>query len=210
MSRAAAENSPNPFGRLLTAALIPANDLTVWTPALDAPPDRTAPTARQTPSSPESPPSPPIQPASESPRRYEPDEPGQMLKSLQWELNRIQRTVRHTLQSKLQGLVGQSLSSLNENRELASSIQKMLDTHSLRIRCPQCGHASILRVSPRKGMPGGAFVLDHTIDGKRTFHGGSSSVPPIQLTAKPERKATAAAKTRAQPATAGTPETKVG
>ncbi|WP_236696594.1 hypothetical protein [Rhodopirellula islandica] len=177
---------------------------------MDAPPDRTAPTDRQTPENPESTPGPQISPTAESLRCQELAEPGQMLKSLQWELNRIQRTVRQTLQSKLQGLVGQSLSSLNENRELASSIQKMLDTHSLRIRCPQCGHASILRVSPRKGMPGGAFVLDHTIDGKRTFHGGSSSVPPIQLTAKPERKATAAAKTQAQPAAAGTPETKVG
>ncbi|PHQ34312.1 hypothetical protein CEE69_16690 [Rhodopirellula bahusiensis] len=138
------------------------------------------------------------------------NETGQMLKSLQWELNRIQRTVRLTLQSKLQGLVGQSLPTLSENRELANSIQKMLDTHSLRIRCPQCGHASILRVSPRKGMPGGAFVLDHTIDRKRTFHGGSSSVPPIQLTAKPERKAKTTAKTRSQPAAAGEIRSKVG
>lgn len=148
-------------------------------------------------------------PLSAKPSKAENAETGQVLKSLQWELNRIQRTVRLTLQSKLQDLVGQSLSSLNENRELANSIQKILDTHSLRIRCPQCGHASILRVSPRKGMPGGAFVLDHTIDGKRTFHGGSSSVPPIQLTAKPERKATASTKTRPQPATAGQLQSKV-
>ncbi|MFG0267945.1 MAG: hypothetical protein ACF8AM_22740 [Rhodopirellula sp. JB055] len=133
-----------------------------------------------------------------------------MLHALQWELNRIQRTVRLTMQEKLQGLVGQSLPTLEENRELARSIQKMLDAHSLRIRCPQCGHAAILRVSPRKGMPGGAFVLDHTIDGKRTFHGGSSSVPPIQLTAKPERKASATAKNRAQPTSAGPPPSKVG
>lgn len=150
------------------------------------------------------------QPAGSQPSAPESSETGQMLKSLQWELNRIQRTVRLTLQSKLQGLVGQSLSTLKENRELANSIQKMLDTHSLRIRCPQCGHASILRVSPRKGMAGGAFVLDHTIEGKRTFHGGSSSVPPIQLTAKPERKATATAKTRPQPADAGELQSKVG
>jgi hypothetical protein len=59
-------------------------------------------------------------------------------------------------------------------------------------------------------MPGGAFVLDHTIEGKRTFHGGSSSVPPIQLTAKPERKAKATAKTRPQPADAGELQSKVG
>jgi DNA-directed RNA polymerase subunit RPC12/RpoP len=150
------------------------------------------------------------QPSGSQPSAPESSETRQMLKSLQWELNRIQRTVRLTLQSKLQGLVGQSLSTLNENRELANSIQKMLDTHSLRIRCPQCGHASILRVSPRKGMPGGAFVLDHTIEGKRTFHGGSSSVPPIQLTAKPERKAKATAKTRPQPADAGELQSKVG
>ncbi|MCM2374363.1 hypothetical protein NB063_27410 [Rhodopirellula sp. ICT_H3.1] len=112
----------------------------------------------------------------------------QLLESLQQELNRIQRSMRLTLQAKLQGLVGRSLGSLEHNRALAAAIQTMLDQHGFRLRCQQCGHAAILRVSPRKGIPSGAFVLDHTIDGKRTFHGGGAIVPPIHLLAKPQRK----------------------
>lgn len=112
----------------------------------------------------------------------------QLLESLEQELNRIQRSMRLTLQAKLQALVGRSLGSLEHNRALAASIQAMLDQHGFRLRCQQCGHAAILRVSPRKGIPSGAFVLDHTIDGKRTFHGGGAIVPPIHLLAKPQRK----------------------
>ncbi|MEM1226788.1 MAG: hypothetical protein AAGJ40_13900 [Planctomycetota bacterium] len=110
-----------------------------------------------------------------------------VLSGLKQELNRIQRTVRRTLEAKLHPLQGQNLGDLQANRDLAESIQALLDTHSLRIRCPQCDQPAILRVSPRKGMPGGAFVLDHTIEGRRTFHGGTSGVPMIRLTAKPSR-----------------------
>ncbi|MFG0287335.1 MAG: hypothetical protein ACF8CQ_04130 [Rhodopirellula sp. JB044] len=111
-----------------------------------------------------------------------------LLASIEQELNRIQRSMRLTLQAKLQGLVGKSLGSLQHNRALAASIQSILDQHGFRLRCHQCGHPAILRVSPRKGIPSGAFVFDHTIDGKRTFHGGGAVVPPIHLVAKPQRK----------------------
>lgn len=110
------------------------------------------------------------------------------LDGLQQELNRIQRSMRLTLQSKLQTFLGRTLGSLELNRQFAKSIQSMLDQQGFRVRCQQCGHPAILRVSPRKGMDGGAFVFDHTIDGRRTFHGGGSTVPVIQLVAKPNRR----------------------
>ncbi|TWU09766.1 hypothetical protein [Allorhodopirellula heiligendammensis] len=110
------------------------------------------------------------------------------LELLQQEVNRIQRLMRLTLQSKLQDLVGRSLGSLEHNRALAGAIQSMLDQHGFRIRCHQCGHPAILRLSPRKGIPTGAFVFDHSINGRRTFHGGTAAVPPIHLVAKPGRK----------------------
>ncbi|WP_246112995.1 hypothetical protein [Allorhodopirellula solitaria] len=112
----------------------------------------------------------------------------EVLELLQQEVNRIQRSIRLTLQGKLQDLVGRSMGSVEHNRALAAAIQSMLDQHGFRIRCHQCGHPAILRLSPRKGIPTGAFVFDHTIDGRRTFHGGSATVPPIHLLAKPERK----------------------
>lgn len=111
----------------------------------------------------------------------------QALVGLQQELNRIQRSMRLTLQGKLQGFVGRTLGTLELNQRLAKLIQGMLEQHGFRIRCRQCGHPAILRVSPRKGMAGGAFVFDHTIEGRRTFHGGSAEVPAIALVSKPNR-----------------------
>lgn len=118
----------------------------------------------------------------------------EVLLLLQQDLNRFQRSLRLTMQEKLQELVGRSLGSLEHNRALAATIQTMLDQHGFRVRCHQCGHAAILRVSPRKAIPTGAFVFDHTIDGRRTFHGGSSSVPPIHLIARPQRQSRQAKK----------------
>jgi len=111
----------------------------------------------------------------------------EVLAALQQQLNRIQRRVRLELQAQLASLSGRSLGTLQANRELAGAIQQLLQTHSLRVRCQQCGHPAILRASPRKGMPGGAFVFDHKINGKRTFHGGTPVVPTLQLTTKPPR-----------------------
>jgi hypothetical protein len=71
---------------------------------------------------------------------------------------------------------------------LVESIHELLESHALRVRCIECGHPAILRVSPRDGSSSGVFVFDHTIDGKRTFHGGKGIVPVIRLVAKPPRK----------------------
>lgn len=111
-----------------------------------------------------------------------------MLARLQREMNRLQREIRLTIQAQLSQMNGKSLGSLEANQELARSIHEMLDSHGLRVRCPQCGNAAILRASPRAGAPNGVFVFDHTVDGKRTFHGGRTVVPEIHLTAKPSRK----------------------
>ncbi len=110
------------------------------------------------------------------------------LSELQMELNRLQRTVRLAIQSQLAKLTGQSLSSLRENREMARSIHQLLDSHGLRVQCCECGHPSILRVSPRSGVANGVFVFDHTIDGRRTFHGGKTVLPELRLVAKPARR----------------------
>lgn len=113
------------------------------------------------------------------------------LVQIEMEVNRMQRAIRITIQNQLARLAGCSLGSVESNRELAAAIHQMLDSHGLRVRCPECGHPAILRVSPRSGAKQGAFVYDHTIDGRRTFHGGRGTVPEIHLVAKPKRQKSA-------------------
>lgn len=110
------------------------------------------------------------------------------MNELQEELNRLQRAIRLAIQVRLGKLEGQSFDSLERNRHLAASIHQLLETHALRVQCSECGHPAILRVSPRAGIANGVFVFDHTIDGKRTFHGGRSCMPVIRLVSKPLRK----------------------
>jgi hypothetical protein len=117
-----------------------------------------------------------------------PGEAHAAMNELQRELNRLQRAIRVAIQDQLAKLTGRSLGDLDQNRKLAASIHELLDSHGLRVRCAECGHPAILRVSPRDGSAHGAFVFDHTIDGKRTFHGGKGTVPTLRLVAKPPRK----------------------
>lgn len=117
--------------------------------------------------------------------------------ALNQELNRLQRSIRLAIQAQLGKLAGKSLGSLEHNRELAASIHQLLDGHGLRVKCGECGHPAILRVSPRAGAASGAFVFDHTIDGHRTFHGGRGTMPELRLVAKPVRKKAKAKPNRA-------------
>jgi hypothetical protein len=109
---------------------------------------------------------------------------------LDHELNRLQRAIRLAIQAQLAKMSGRSLGSLEQNQNLADSIHRLLESHALRVQCSECGHPAILRVSPRGGSANGVFVFDHTIDGRRTFHGGRGTVPLIRLIAKPPRKKT--------------------
>lgn len=116
-------------------------------------------------------------------------EADQTLRELEQDINRLQRTIRLTIQAKLRQFAGVAFDSISENQALVDSIAKLLDSHALRVRCSECGHPAILRVSPR-GKSHGVFVFDHTIDGRRTFHGGKSCMPEVFLVAKPPRKKT--------------------
>ena len=117
-----------------------------------------------------------------------PQEAKAAMDELNLELNRLQRAIRLAIQDQLSKVVGRSLGDLQQNHQLAESIHRLLDSHGLRVRCVECGHPAILRVSPRGANSTGVFVFDHTINGKRTFHGGRGTVPAIQLVAKPARK----------------------
>ena len=111
------------------------------------------------------------------------------LGKLQQQIHRLQRMVRLTIEAELLKLSGQSYGALAANQAVVLMIQEMLEAHGLRVRCPECGHPAILRCSGRPGVVTGAFVLDHTIDGHRTFHGGYAALPELRLMAKPRRRA---------------------
>ena len=110
------------------------------------------------------------------------------LAAMQREFNRLQREIRLAIQNRLGNFTGRSLGDLDANRKLAAAIHQLLDSHGFRVRCNECGHPAILRVSPRRGSPNGVFVFDHTIQGRRTFHGGRGTIPKIVLIGKPARK----------------------
>jgi len=112
----------------------------------------------------------------------------QQLDRLQEQLNRLQRTVRLAIEQTLAQWSGKSFGSLDANRAMATTIHDVLEGHGLRVRCPECGHAAILRCGARPGLPDGVFVFDHVIAGRRTFHGGGTTLPDLRLTAKPPRR----------------------
>lgn len=107
---------------------------------------------------------------------------------LKEQLHRLQRTMRLAIEQTLAEWAGQSFGSLEANREMTSTIHAMLEGHGLRVACPECGHPAILRCGPRPGLPNGVFVFDHVIGGRRTFHGGGTTLPGLRLVAKPPRK----------------------
>ncbi len=114
---------------------------------------------------------------------------GVQLHGLRQRVNRLQRTLRLAIETELGSLVGKSFGSLAANQQVAAMIHQLLDAHALRIRCPECGHPGILRCSPRPSLATGAFVIDHAIAGRRTFHLGISTIPELKLVAKPARRA---------------------
>jgi hypothetical protein len=119
--------------------------------------------------------------------------PSEALAALDQELARLQRSIRMAISAKLNQFAGQSMGSIDENRKFVDAIARLLDSHGLRVQCSECGHPAILRISPR-GSSDGVFVFDHTIEGRRTFHGGKGRMPKITLVTKPARKRTGGVK----------------
>lgn len=118
----------------------------------------------------------------------------QRLGQLTQQINRLQRAVRLAIENELADWTGQSYGSLTDNQDVARMIHQTVDGHGLRLRCPECGHPAILRCSARPGVPDGVFVFDHCIEGRRTFHGGGSTLPAMRVVVKPARRNAATAR----------------
>lgn len=115
------------------------------------------------------------------------------LDQLSRQLNGLQRSIRQSIERYLQRFTGATFGSTDGNQQFLRAVQELLEMHGLRVRCPECGHPAILRCSRSNSSPGGAFVFDHYINRRRTFHGGGSTMPSVRVIAKPVRRSAAAA-----------------
>lgn len=112
----------------------------------------------------------------------------QQLQHTATEVEAIQAQIVLTIQASLQSLAGQKFGSLAANQRVAKEVHALLDSKGLRVKCPECGTAAILRCQNSGNSKTGAFVYDHYLDKGRTFHGGPSSFPLLELIPKPPRR----------------------
>ncbi len=104
-------------------------------------------------------------------------------------LNSLRREMQRKFDEYLAALEGTRLESLAENQALAKQLQRLLDSYGFRVRCPECGEPAIMRCLSAGNSTTGAFVFDHYLSEGRTFHGGKSSIPKLEVVPKPSRSA---------------------
>lgn len=112
----------------------------------------------------------------------------QGLERLGQQIGGIQRSIRLAIEHYLHQHAGATFGSFDDNLQFVRTIQKLLDSHGLRVRCPECGHAAILRCARNASARSGVFVFDHYLPSGRTFHGGGAALPTLRIVAKPERR----------------------
>ena len=98
----------------------------------------------------------------------------------------LQAEIVRGVQNSLQSLAGRTFGSLSANQTIAKEVHSLLDGKGLRVKCTECGTPAILRC--QKSAFGGVWVFDHYLEKGRTFHGGSSVFPLLELVAKPPRR----------------------
>ena len=104
------------------------------------------------------------------------------------EVETIQAQIVVTIQDSLRSLAGRRFGSLAANQRVAKEVHALLDSKGLRVKCPECGAAAILRCQNAGNARTGAFVYDHYLERGRTFHGGPSTFPLLELIPKPPRR----------------------
>lgn len=105
------------------------------------------------------------------------------------EIQSLQTQIVRSIETSLQRFYGWTFASLSEKQAFAKLVHKILDSHGLRVQCPECGHPAILRCLRAGNAKHGAFVFDHYLETGRTFHGGLTTVPRLKVVAKPARRA---------------------
>lgn len=112
----------------------------------------------------------------------------QRLSRLAEQLLGLQQSMRQTIEQTLGQLQGASFGSLDANQRFTRTISELLDSHGLRVACSQCGQAAIVRCSKNPRTRDGVFVFDHIVSGRRTFHGGTTTLPLLRVVDKPRRR----------------------
>ncbi|MFK7736819.1 MAG: hypothetical protein AB8B50_12360 [Pirellulaceae bacterium] len=112
----------------------------------------------------------------------------EQMAELQGQIQSLQSQMVRSIEQTLQQFHGWSFGSLRENQALAKLIHQLLDSHGLRVQCPECGNPAILRCLRAGNAKHGAFVFDHYLETGRTFHGGPTTVPLIKVVKKPARR----------------------
>lgn len=107
---------------------------------------------------------------------------------LKVEIRSYEESLKRSMEARLRQFHGWAFGSLVENQAFAKMVHELLDQHGLRVKCPECGNAAILRCIKAGNSRHGVFVFDHYLPTGRTFHGGPTTVPNLTLIAKPQRR----------------------
>lgn len=113
----------------------------------------------------------------------------EQMNQLAAEIHSMQQQIVRSIESRLQQFHGWAFSSLVENQAFAKMVHQILDSHGLRVQCPECKSPAILRCLRAGNAKNGVFVFDHYLENGRTFHGGPTTVPLIKVVNKPARRA---------------------
>jgi hypothetical protein len=104
------------------------------------------------------------------------------------EIEGYKEAIRRSLEVTLNSYAGMSFGSLRNNQTFMRGVHELLEEHGLRIACAECGAPSIMRCQSAGNSKTGVFLYDHYLETGRTFHGGPSTFPTVNLVPKPPRR----------------------
>ena len=111
-----------------------------------------------------------------------------ILQQTSQDVKAIQQQILVRIEQTLQQFVGKNFGSLAANQAITKQVHALLDSKGLRVCCPECGAAAILRCQNAGNAKTGAFMFDHYLDTGRTFHGGQTTFPNVSVVPKPARR----------------------
>ncbi len=98
------------------------------------------------------------------------------------------RAVRHAVEVTLKHFAGFNLGSFEAKTELAKMVMAVLEENHLRVECTVCGAPAIIRCLQSGNSKTGVFLFDHYLDTGRTFHGGLTAFPRVNVVDAPKRR----------------------